>query len=538
MSIVDDTPPTQEKPSCDALIGKIVSGRYEILEAIGEGGSGVVFKARHVTLRKMFAVKVLSKEAASDTEILRRLAIEAQTCAMLHHPGLVPVVDFGAEDDGISFIAMDFVEGENLENLLRNEKCLNPFRVLRLARQATEALSFAHKSGVVHRDIKPSNIIVCPGESLEETVRIVDFGIAQAGLPIGEMQRLTHSGQVFGSPSYMSPEQVRGEKVDCRTDIYALGCVLYELLSGKKAFRGDNMMATLALHLDSQPKPLHIVSPELTKWRDLESIVMRCLAKDKDTRYPSMQELDDGLEACQARRGVGKYGRRRTARRVLTIFLCAAVVLVSFYLGQLTKRGTAGNGESRDPIRTVGYDDVYTPEIAALAILKQNRSERLTLLLAQAEALSRSGRTSSAYQMYTTAFYDAQENNAPEDVQIALAMFAAKSARIVKDLPSSTKIMNRVKQQLVILVNDETRRGFENVIAAEAVYEYASLVVELADDKLLPDAKNKLKEAIATMGTAAHLVSRLDDEDSKALIRRIQDKIARTNGKLKELGPQ
>lgn len=536
MSIADDTSPTQKKASHDALIGRVISGRYEILQLIGEGGSGYVFKAEHVTLRKTVAVKILSSLASSDPEILKRLEIEARTCAILHHPGLVPVVDMGFEDDGTSFIAMEYVEGDTLEVLLTKEQCLSPPRVLRLAQQVTEALAFAHRNSIIHRDIKPANIIVCTDENGAETVKIVDFGIAKADLSVGEMQRLTQSGQVFGSPSYMSPEQVRGEKVDRRADIYSFGCVLYEVLTGKKAFRGDNMMTTMTLQLESQPKSFQLVREELSNWRDLELVVMRCLAKEKEKRFSSMQELCDSLESCEIRHGLGKKHRGISVASPVTKVLigtgCLVAVVSSFFLGQMTKPVTKSDDGAR--IKDSGYVGVYTPEKLAISILRQDRSNKYVLLLAQAASLYDTGRIASAYKMYTTAFYEAQNNNEPDDVRIAIAMFATVCARdpSINDLQGTTKILKSLKRELTTLLNDNSRRGPENIIAAEVIYDYASLIVEAYDKDRLPGGKQKLPEAMKNMQTAIFLAQRVENADSQSLIGRIKDKMLRTKAKM------
>ncbi len=532
---MSDTSPIQEKASHDALIGRIISGRYEILELIGEGGSGYVFKARHVTLLKTVAVKILSSLASSDPEILKRLEIEARTCAILHHPGLVPVIDMGFEDDGTSFIAMEYVEGETLESLLTKEQFLSPPRVLSLARRVTEALAFAHRNGIIHRDIKPANIIVCSDDNGEETIKIVDFGIARADLSVGEMQRLTQSGQVFGSPSYMSPEQVRGEKVDSRTDIYSLGCVLYEVLTGKKAFRGDNMMTTMTLHLESQPKSLQLVREELNKWRDLELVVMRCLAKEKEKRFSSMQELSDSLESCELRHGVGKKHRGISVASPITKVLgtgCLAAVASAFFLGQMTKPVAKSDDGVR--IKDSGYVGVYAPEKLATSILRQDRANKYVLLLAQAASLCDTGRIASAYKMYTTAFYEAQRNDEPDDVRIAIAMFATVCARdpSINDLPGTTMILKSLKRELTALLDDKSRRGPENIVAAEVIYDYASLIVESYDKDKLPGGKQTLREAMNNMQTAIDLAQRVENADSQSLINRIKHKMLRTKAKM------
>lgn len=505
---MSDTTQSKRHP----LIGRAISGRYELLEMIGEGGGGTVFKGEHVTLRQRIAVKILSKAAVQDSDMIRRLVLEARACAMLKHPGLVSVLDLGTESDGTTFIVMEFVDGQTLEQLLSNEHGLPPERVLNLARQITTALSYAHKNGVIHRDIKPSNIIVCPATDGGETIKIVDFGIAKADLSGGEMQRLTQSGQVFGSPPYMSPEQVRGEKVDHRSDIYSLGCVLYEALSEKKAFKGDNMMATMALHLDSQPKPLHVIRPELKSWKELETIVFRCLEKNKEKRFSSMQELEDSLSACAPRQN------QVDTRKILRIAGLSLVFLITIglsvsYLGKfVTSNTVGGDNDGRNALQN------------ASSLLKGSGTDKYTVVLAQAEVVRQTinkdnhvALTQSMHRIYMNAFNDAVQQKAPENIQLALGVFALSSAREhdVRDSVGATKIINALKQPIEKLLSDDKRRGVETMLAAEILYNFGSFKYEQQG------GVRKLYSANEWFANALRLAKRIDSADSKALVRRI-----------------
>jgi eukaryotic-like serine/threonine-protein kinase len=269
----------------DPLIGSVIDGRYEVQSTLGEGGMGVVYRVRHSVLGREFALKALRADLAQEEPLGERFLREAQSAASINHPNVCEITDFGELPGKRPYFVMELLTGEALSLLLRREGPLAVERVVRLGEQVARALDAAHRAGVVHRDLKPDNILVDVGPA-EERVKVVDFGLAQ----IAGQSRLTQPGVVFGTPHYMSPEQASGGQVDQRADIYALGVVMYEMLTGKVPFEAETYMGVLSKHLYLEPAAPSSV-PGSPPFGDLEAIVMRCIRKQPSERYGSMSEL-------------------------------------------------------------------------------------------------------------------------------------------------------------------------------------------------------------------------------------------------------
>ena len=272
------------------------SNNYHLLEKLGSGGMGTVYKARRSGVDKTLAVKKLNAKLSADESSVKRFEQEAKSASFLTHPNLVSVYDFGRDSRGEPYIVMDFVDGESLAEVLRREKQLEVLRFIRIMVQVCDALEHAHTKQIIHRDLKPNNILLVPNEDGSDFVKLVDFGIARV-LPqaASENQRLTQTGDVVGSPVYMSPEQCVGDDLDGRSDIYALGCVMYECLVGRPPFLGDNVVQTILNHLKGNP-PAFDKAGRSGLTNGLESLVLKCLAKSPTERFQSMKELRDALE--------------------------------------------------------------------------------------------------------------------------------------------------------------------------------------------------------------------------------------------------
>jgi serine/threonine protein kinase len=283
-------------------IGDIVAGKYRLLDIIGEGGMGVVYLAEHTLIEKRIALKVLRSEYSSKPEVVGRFQQEAISASRIKHPNVLDVFDFGKLEDGSFFLAMEYLQGRDLAGELSESTTIVPERALRIAMQMTRALAAAHARGVVHRDLKPENVFLHQTEDGDEIVKIVDFGIAQLkGKEDGpegpeRRRRLTRTGMIFGTPEYMSPEQAAGRSIDLRSDIYAVGVMLYEMFTGAVPFTGASFMAVLSAHLTQAVPPMRRFLPELSISAELEAAVMKALQKEPDARFQSMRELSSALQ--------------------------------------------------------------------------------------------------------------------------------------------------------------------------------------------------------------------------------------------------
>ncbi|MGH9235913.1 MAG: Stk1 family PASTA domain-containing Ser/Thr kinase, partial [Acidimicrobiales bacterium] len=261
----------------------VFNGRYELHRRLGRGGMAEVYLARDQQLNRPVAVKVLFPALATDAGFVERFRREAQAAANLQHPNIVSVFDWG-EANGTYFIVMEYVEGHTLAEMLRDEGRLHPDRAAEITADIAAALGFAHRNRVVHRDVKPGNVLI----TRDGGVKVADFGIARA-LSDSTDQNLTKTGSVMGTATYFSPEQARGAAVDPRSDIYSLGCVLYEMTTGHPPFTGDSAVAIAYKHVQENPVPPRRYDPALPE--TLEAITLKCLAKNPANRYPGAQDL-------------------------------------------------------------------------------------------------------------------------------------------------------------------------------------------------------------------------------------------------------
>jgi serine/threonine-protein kinase len=280
----------------DALIGQVLDGRYQIEKILGEGGMGLVYKARHVTLGKPLAIKVLRAEVSKDQEIVQRFRQEAQSATAIGNHHIIDISDFGVLPDGSTYFVMEFLDGISLTKAIEPNQPLKSARTIHIAKQLCRALGAAHEIGIVHRDLKPDNIYLISRGGDKDFVKVLDFGIAKVG---GQKSKLTQVGQVFGTPHYMSPEQCAGTAVDKRTDIYALGVIMYEMTSSRVPFDADNLMGILTKHLYEEPVMPHELPPPVDVPPALEAVIMKCLAKKADLRYQTMQEVLADLELVE-----------------------------------------------------------------------------------------------------------------------------------------------------------------------------------------------------------------------------------------------
>src|SRR6201989_2440820 len=268
----------------DTLIGSVFDGRYRIERKLGAGGMADVYLAEDQELGRRVAIKILNDRHAADDSFIERFRREAKNAAGLSHPNIVSIYDRG-EAEGTYYIAMEYLDGRSLKELIvaRGPAPVNV--AIDYARQILAAIRFAHRPGIVHRDIKPHNVLV-DGEG---RLKVTDFGIARAGT-----SQMTEAGSIIGTAQYLSPEQARGGEVDQRSDLYSLGVVLYELLTGKTPFEGDTPVEIAMKHLSNTPTPPSELRQDIPP--ELDMVVLRALAKDPDSRYQSADEMEGDLD--------------------------------------------------------------------------------------------------------------------------------------------------------------------------------------------------------------------------------------------------
>lgn len=298
-------------------------GRFEVLDLIGEGGMGLVYKVFDPALQKVFAVKVLRSMLAGDKQALKRFALEAEAAIKLDQANLVSIYEHNVLADGTPFLVMDFVEGENLAQVLESSERFDSGRALSIFEQIVEALEHVHEAGLVHRDVKPRNIILTRNESGDETVKLVDFGIAKdVHLVSAATIGVTQTGDFLGSPLYMSPEQCQGGELEARSDIYSAGCVLYEMITGRTPFASNNPVKIVVGHLSEKPElPSSVLADKSTRATGIDMVILKCLEKVPSRRYSCASELRSDIAILAQNKNPFQ---ERTQKELHGIWLCVA----------------------------------------------------------------------------------------------------------------------------------------------------------------------------------------------------------------------
>ncbi|HFE47177.1 MAG TPA: serine/threonine protein kinase, partial [Nannocystis exedens] len=281
-----------------SLIGSVLAERYQILAQLGVGGMATVYRGEHMAIRKKCAIKVLHPEEAHKDDIVERFLQEARAASVIDNENVVEISDFGRTEDNCVFLVMEMLDGEDLAETLAEVHRLPWARAKPILLQICDALAAAHDKGIIHRDMKPENCFRLERRGNPDFIKVLDFGIAKiTSESIVGPRALTQTGMVFGTPEYMSPEQAEGHTVDRRTDIYSLGIIMFQLLTGRVPFRGDSPTTTLVKHLVDTPPPPSLVAPDAGISPDLDAIVLKALQKDPDRRFQDMREFAATLRA-------------------------------------------------------------------------------------------------------------------------------------------------------------------------------------------------------------------------------------------------
>ncbi len=288
---------TRSGSGSDPLIGRMINDRFKVVALVARGGMGKVYRAEQAPLGRTCALKVLNPKYAGDhdPEFHKRFFLEASIASKLTHPNTVTIFDYGRTDDDIYYMAMEFLEGRTLHRAIREEGSFSEERTAHVARQVCRSLREAHSLGVIHRDLKPANIFLVEHADEHDFVKVLDFGLVKNIENPGE--DLTQAGLFMGSPKYMAPEQIKGDKVDSRTDIYSLGIIMYEMLTGKVPFDRPNSVHIMMAHVNEPPPPMRSINPDIQITPSSEELILKCLAKDPDQRFPSMEYLLNSLKS-------------------------------------------------------------------------------------------------------------------------------------------------------------------------------------------------------------------------------------------------
>jgi serine/threonine protein kinase len=286
-----DGTPLRKSGALNDLVGMIIADRYHITKKLGEGGMGQVYLAEHVKMGRRCAIKIMTPGTMADPEAISRFNREAANASRITHPNVCAIYDFGETADGLIYLAMEFIEGSSLTDVLGEAGTLPLARAATMISQCAEGLQVAHDLGIVHRDLKPDNIMVTTARE-KDTVKLVDFGIAKAiGGDDGRAQKVTKTGFVVGTPEYMSPEQLAGDPVDGRSDLYSLGLVFYRMLTGVSPFPADSQQETMIKRLTDDPMPLATARPDFRFPPEVQRVVDRALARNPNDRHKNAAEL-------------------------------------------------------------------------------------------------------------------------------------------------------------------------------------------------------------------------------------------------------
>ncbi|MBM4320570.1 MAG: serine/threonine protein kinase, partial [Deltaproteobacteria bacterium] len=415
----------------DPFIGRCIKDTYSIQSRLGAGGMGTVYKAVQKLLGRVVAIKVLPQQMADSEEAVLRFHREAKSASSLSHPNTIIIYDYGQEPDGLLYLAMEYVDGKPLTTLIR-EGNLTPRRIQRILEQIAGSLMEAHGRGMIHRDLKPDNVMITTRAGEEDFVKVLDFGLAKAvGKSAEDVTAVTTGNMVLGTPAYMSPEQIQNLPLTPASDQYALGCIVFEMVTGQVPFQGTTSLSVCMQHVNDAPPMMHDVYPSLPFHQQLEEVIHRSLSKEPTERFASVAELLEALslhlasdewrsgsamlqlETPSTRTSAGKSKRSserqsvaveeaRPRRRPLVPVLVAVIVLLLgagafFLLGdRLPGQAAAGKGGS-------GQAAVVTPEQEQLQRAGEQRRQQFEEALSEGRKLFQQERYARALELFERA---------------------------------------------------------------------------------------------------------------------------------------
>ena len=475
--------------STDPLIGSIFGTKYRVLEKLGSGGMGGVYRAEHLLMKRHVALKLLRPNLLEDEVLQKRFHNEAKAASQISHPNAVTLFDFGIEGN-VPYLVMELIQGRTLKQLLEDEKSISVERVALFLRQISEALNHAHRLGIIHRDIKPDNFMVRVEEDGREVVKVLDFGIAKS---IGPSQltpeaNLTQVGMLIGTPQYMSPEQCQGKEVDARSDIYSLGIVVFELLAGEAPLKANSVLELLVKVLNSPVESLRKLKPELGISEALDKVILKSLEKEPNLRFANVLEFAAGFERAVAGNKTVEIAKAPSS----TWKIALGGLLVTAVMGALfIQRSVPGNSglDGLDSTSTDILEAARQVEEEQRLALEKAEEEKNRLLAEQEEAAAR----------------------AEKAQQLAMEQVAEAKAEAAR-LAESAKQMEAEKEELL-------RRMAETASAAK---DLQAKVSAEAAQKEQADLRERAELAEKQRGESKRLeetIKRANDERVEALAR-------------------
>ncbi len=488
-------------PAADPMIGTVLSGHLEILNFLGRGGMSVVYKAKDLLLNRHVAVKLLLAHNALDPKQVARFRQEAMAASKLDHPNIIRIFEFNIPEQGPPYLVMDYIEGQSLADLISSSGAIEQRRAISIMAMVLDGLEHAHKEGVVHRDLKPGNIMLLKDASGKQTVKIVDFGIAKL-VENDQAHGLTQTGELFGSPLYMSPEQCLGKKLDKRTDIYALGCVMYEMLTGKPPLKGATVLETIQLQTTQMPESVRRIHPGIKNPDKLDALLLKCLAKDPEQRFQNAADFKSALQDMEIKTKESLFARAKLKWQLkqlkdqsskpslaaLTACGLAVVLGVSglvwwWHEAQLTKTAPAPQPNlvewtDNDRIGQENFDSGKNDAAEARFLKAQQVSKLLGLeyeIISQQELIdfyTAAGKTTAASQARMNELFDQENNHARE---------------LLKKLDRTTdksQALNLIKEVLSII--KQLRYGREKE-AQDLTNQLTNFAQKLGDERSVLD---------------------------------------------------
>jgi len=525
----------------DPLIGTTIGGHYEIQQCLGRGGMSIVYKAKDVLIGRFVAVKLLLLQSGINAKALLRFQQEARAAAQLDHPNIIKVYEFNVPENGSPYLILDYVEGPSIADVLEVQHRIDQKRALRILITVCEALEHAHSKGVVHRDLKPSNIMLAQSKEAQEVVKIVDFGIAKLHEFEGTQNQLTKSGEIFGSPLYMSPEQCSGETVTKASDIYSLGCVMYEMLTSRPPFVGINALETMLMQKSEAPKKLSESRPSLENADRLDMIVLKALAKSPKDRFASMKEMKEALlDVLEGKQGSSfldnlsnrfstarardAAGQRKSKPAVLLVGVLLLALAGALALNMMTAEHKTKSAPP--PAIEEVKGDFLTLYKQAQGLMDRNQLDQATPLAHQCFKMTAENSTGAdhlaALKLMTDLAY-LTENK--EYRRWQSAVFAARQRFDETLLQSADELRSRLQKESGAVTADESASERRRALLSETVKFSDSLL----DNHAYAIANSLLSPARAIAEQPA-----MEDKDLLASILTRQGRALAHTGKLHE----